>query len=120
MKLVRIERASSPNSGLDLKYCDTFFSKLMGLMFRKEIQPGEGIILAERDESRLNTSIHMLFMRFDITVLWLDKQLVIVDKILAKKWRPFYFSKEPAQYVIEIHQSKFEEFNVGERLIFKE
>jgi len=58
----------------------------------------------------------MLFMATDLTVLWLDKEMVIVDKVLAKKWTPYYSPKKPAQYVIELHPSKFTDFSIGEKL----
>ena len=89
-------------------------------MFKKEFNPQEGIILVEDYESKINASIHMLFMNFDITVLWLNHQMVIVDKVLAKKWRPFYIPKAPAQYVVELHYSKFEEFSIGDVLTLEE
>lgn len=119
MKIVRLRKVSSPNSDLKVKYCDTFFSKLVGLMFSKALQPDRGIILVENKESRLNTAIHMLFMNFDITVLWLDKDLVVVDKVLAKKWRPMYAPKKPAQYIVELHRDRFPEFEVGEQMIWQ-
>ncbi len=31
----------------------------------------------------MNSSIHMLFMNYAITVIWLDRDLVVVDKVLA-------------------------------------
>jgi uncharacterized membrane protein (UPF0127 family) len=87
-------------------------------MFTKELKPDYGIIIVEKKESRINTAIHMMFMNYDITVLWLDKKMVIVDKIQAKKWALFYSSKAPAQYVVELHQSRFSEYLIGDQLIF--
>lgn len=119
MKTVEIGKNSPPFAKVNVKYCDTFLSKFIGLMFSRELKHDQGIILVENKETRINTSIHMLFMNYDITVLWLDKQLVIVDKVLAKKWRPIYLPKMPAQYVVELHQSKFSEFSIGDQLIFR-
>lgn len=118
--MIRLRKVSSPKTDFTVKYCDTFFSKLKGLMFSKGLQQDHGIILVENTPSRLNTAIHMLFMNYDITVLWLDKELVVVDKILAKKWHPMYLPQEPAQYVVELHQDRFPEFEVGEQLILSE
>ena len=87
-------------------------------MFSREIKSDGGIILAESSESRLNTSIHMLFMNFDLAVLWLDKNLCVVDKVLAKKWYPFYFPKKPAQYVLELHPAQFSAYSIGDQLVF--
>lgn len=117
MKIARLTKASSPSTDFEVKVCDTFFSKLKGLMFSKELKQDHGIILAETTESRLNTAIHMLFMRYDITVLWLNKELVVVDKVLAKQWRPMYVPQKPAQYVVELHQDRLTEFKIGEQLI---
>ena len=120
MKTIAFKKAHSEDIGFHAKYCDTFFRKLIGLMFSKELPLDEGIILVEQTESRLNTSIHMLFMNYDITVLWLDKNMNIVDKALAKRWRPMYVPKKPAKYVIELNQACFSKFSIGDQLIFSD
>ena len=86
-------------------------------MFSRELNPDHGILIVENNESNLKTAIHMMFMNFDITVLWLDKNMVVIDKVLAKKWAPYYASKKPAQFVVELHQSKFSEFSIGDELV---
>lgn len=116
MKTVKLKQSSPTGAELNLKYCDTFLSKLLGLMFSKQLDPYGGIIMVESQESTLNTSIHMLFMNYDITTLWLDKDLVIVDKVLAKRWRPFYKSQTPAQYVVELHRDRFPDYQMGDQL----
>ena len=117
MKYVKLKHSSSNNPEFIVKYCDSFFSKLIGLMFSKELPFDQGIILVEKKESRLNSSIHMFFMNYDITVLWLDSNMIIVDKALAKRWRPGYIPKKPAQYVVELHHSKLPEFEIGEQMV---
>jgi uncharacterized membrane protein (UPF0127 family) len=87
-------------------------------MFSKDLEADAGIVIVEAGESRVNTAIHMMFMNYDIAVLWLDKNLVVVDKVLAKKWALFYMPKAPAQYVVELHRSKFSEYEVGDQLLF--
>lgn len=107
----------SSNTTLRAVIADTFFSKLAGLMFRKSIPVDTCLILSERYESIINTSIHMLFMRFDIGVVWLSRDLTIVDKKIAKKWQLAYFSRSPAQYVIELHPTQLDKFSIGDKLI---
>ncbi len=116
MKTVELKNPTDPSTVARLEYCDTFGSKLRGLMFRKALDPDRGIVIVEDRESRMNTAIHMFFMNFDITVLWLNKDLIIVDKVLAKKWRPMYFPQKKAKYVVELHESKFADFEVGQQL----
>jgi len=117
MKTVKIKHSSSPSTIINVKYCDTFFSKLIGLMFSRKLKQDHGIVLVEKNETRINTTIHMMFVNYDITVLWLDKQMVVIDKVLAKKWVPIYIPKKPAQYVLELHHSKFPEYSIGDQLI---
>jgi hypothetical protein len=101
---------------LNLKVCDTFFNRFKGLMLTKELAPDGGIMLVGDAESKVNASIHMMFMRYDITVLWLDKEMVLVDKVLAKKWKMYYAPQAPAQYILEIHPDRFDDFAVGDKL----
>jgi len=86
-------------------------------MFSKALNQDCGIIIEEKQESRLNTSIHMFFMNYDITVVWLDEQRVVVDKALAKKWAPMYYPKKPAKYVLELHSSKYSDYSLGDQLV---
>jgi len=118
LKIVTLSKLSSPDVEVSVSYCDSFLCKLKGLMFTRELDPDEGILFVEKNESKVNTSIHMFFMRFDLAVLWLDSERVIVDKVLAKKWAPFYIPQKAAQYVVELHPSKFAEFEIGDQLVF--
>jgi len=116
MKKIQLRKLSSPINTLELKVCDTFISRFRGLMLAKALPPDGGIMIVEKRESKVNTSIHMMFMRYDITVLWLDKDRAVVDKVLAKKWAPFYAPEEPAQYILEIHRDRFDDFEIGDQL----
>lgn len=117
MHSINISNPSS-NTTLHAFIADTFYSKLAGLMFRKSIPIDTCLILSERYESIINTSIHMLFMRFDIGVIWLSKDFTVVDKKFAKKWHLAYFSRLPAQHVIELHPTQLENFSIGDKLLF--
>ena len=69
---------SEPNETVfldNVRWCSSFICKLRGLMFRRALEPDEGLLLVEQFESRTATAIHMLFMRFAIAVIWLDFQL---------------------------------------------
>ncbi len=118
MKQAKIFRKSVSSDAITLKVCDTFFDKLIGLMFSETLEEDHGLILVENKESRLNTCIHMLFVNYDITVLWLDSQGVVVDKVLAKRWHLFYCPQKPAKYVVELHSLKFTDFQLGDKLEF--
>lgn len=103
-----------------VKWCATFGSKLLGLMFRSSIAPDEGLVLAETRSSIAATSIHMFFVPFDITAIWLDENRQVVHKALAKSWRPYYASPKPARYVLEGPPALLDRVTIGETLHFEE
>ena len=103
---------------IQIKYCDTFLTQLRGLTFRSRLSRDEGLVLVGTRDSRLDSSIHMLFVSFDLCVVWINSQMQIVDKVLAKSWRPAYFSKQPAKYVLEIHPDRWNEFQIGDTVQF--
>ena len=118
-KFISIENKNRSIGGdLSIKLCDTFLTQLRGLTFRTRLARDEGLILAGKRDSRLDSSIHMLFVSFDLTVVWINSDMKVVDKILAKSWRPAYFSKEPAKYVLEIHPDRWENFEIGDVVKF--
>ena len=103
-----------------IQYCDTFLTQLRGLTFRPRLALDEGLLLVEKRDSRLDSSIHMLFVPFDLSVIWINSNMRVVDKVLAKSWRPAYFSKQPARYVLEIHPERWGDFEIGDQVEFKD
>lgn len=103
-----------------IRYCQTFLSQLRGFTFRTRLSPDEGLLLVGRRDSRLDSSIHMLFVPFELAVVWINSQMQVVDKTLAKPWRPAYFSKQPARYVLEIHPLRWEEYQIGDMVQFQD
>ena len=115
---VRVHNRSRGNSLLiRSRWCDSFLCRLRGLTFRREIPDGEGLLLVERSEGRINTSIHMLFVFFSISVFWVSSDGVVVDKTLAKPWG-FYTPKAAAQYILEASPRLLEEAQIGDQLEF--
>ncbi len=100
-------------------YCDSFLCRLRGLMFRPRLDPNAGLLLVERRDSRLDTSIHMFFVPFDLAVFWINAEMTVVDKVIAKSWRPVYISKAPASYTLEIHPNRFADYEIGDKVEFK-
>jgi uncharacterized membrane protein (UPF0127 family) len=85
-------------------------------MFTQSLGQDSGILLSQKRETKIDSAIHMFFMNYDICVLWLNKDLFIVDKTIARKWHPAYFSRFPAQHVLECHPSQYDLFFIGDHL----
>lgn len=102
------------------KWCSTFAAKLRGFTFRRQLGLEDGLVLVEKSENRLNTAIHMLFVSFDLGVIWVNSAGQVVDTVVAKPWRLSYAPKAPAQYVIELHPTLLNQVKVGDLIEFEE
>jgi uncharacterized membrane protein (UPF0127 family) len=101
-----------------LIYCDTFWKRGRGLMFRGSLAEDEVYLFVEGRESVAQTAIHMFFVFFLIAVVWMDGDKRVVDKALARPFRPYYAPRKPAQYYIEGHPDLLERVSVGDQLEF--
>lgn len=104
---------------LEVFYMDNFISRLKGLMFTKQITKNQGALFINKNENIIDSSIHMLFMNFDIAVFWMDNSNVIVDKKIAKKWNLLYYPKSKASKILETHIENFDEFQIGDQIIIE-
>lgn len=102
-----------------IRRCDSFTCRLRGLMFRSHLDPQEGLLLEIQRDSRVDSSIHMFFVPFDLAVIWINADRCVVDKVIAKSWRPAYFPAKPARYTLEIHPQHFDDYAVGDSVEFQ-
>lgn len=101
-----------------IRYCDTFLTQLRGFTFHPRLTRDEGLLLVGGRDSRIDSSIHMLFVSFDLTVIWINSNMQVVDKVIARSWRLAYFSKRPARYVLEIHPDRWGDYEIGDTVKF--
>ncbi len=102
------------------KWCDTFAAKLRGFTFRRRLGRQEGLTLVEKRDSRVTTAIHMLFVFFDLGVIWANDAGEVVGSVLAKPWRLSYAPPAPARYVIEGHPQLLTAVKPGDHIQFVE
>ena len=79
---------------MKLIYADTFFKRFKGLMGKKDFE--DALLFTNLKDS----SIHTLFMRFEIDIYFIDENKMIFDKVSLKPWR-FYKPKKQAKYILE-------------------
>jgi len=91
----------------------TPWQKFMGLMLRKEVE--KPLVLVLDKESRLGASIHMMFMRFPIDAVFLDKNKRVVDIATLRPWAFNYTPKKAAKYVVEMRAGTAR-FRMGQRV----
>ena len=103
-----------------VRWCDSFWCRFRGLQLVSDLPDDEGLFFVTGSESKANTTIHMFFMLFSIGVVWLDSSGKVVDKCLAKPWRPAYAPRSAAQYFIEAKPAILERVEIGDELRFDE
>lgn len=103
-----------------VRLCKSFWCHFRGLQLVPRLPKDEGLLFITTFEGRAHTTIHMFFMLFSIAVIWLDASGKVVDKQLAKPWRPAYAPHQPAQYYLEANTSVLQRVNIGDVLRFDE
>ncbi len=109
-------RANNCVLATKVRRCDTLLARGRGLMFHRPLAEDEALIFVEKRESISLTAIHMLFVFFPIAVIWLDADKRVVDKTLARPFRPYYAPRKPAQYYVEGHPALLGKVQVGDVL----
>jgi uncharacterized membrane protein (UPF0127 family) len=102
------------------RWCNTFGRRLRGLTFRRALAPGEGAVIVEKGDSRVNAGVTMVFTFIDLGVIWVNDAGRVVDKIMARPWRPSYLPQAPARFAIEADPTILELVQVGDHLRFVE
>jgi uncharacterized membrane protein (UPF0127 family) len=90
---------------------DTALARMRGLLGRRELPRGEGILL------RPAASVHTAFMRFPIDVVFLDGNFEVLELVpRLRSWRAA--SKRRAKAVLELPAGECERrgLRVGDRL----
>ena len=95
---------------MEIIYADTFFKRFKGLMGKK----GFDHIMVFTNLT--DSSIHNMFMRFEIDIYFVDKNGVIFAKVTLRPWK-FYKPKKQAKYIIETEKNKLN-LKIGDRLDF--
>ncbi len=97
-------------------FCDSFLCRLRGLMFRRGLNPDQGLLLVQGRDSRVDSSIHMFFVPFDLAVFWINSAGTVVDRVIARSWRPAYASLLPARFILELHPSRWDDYQPGDQV----
>ena len=105
---------SSGDKVFQLEIADTFLKRFLGLMGRKKIPAGQGLLILPCN------SIHMLFMRFSIDAVYIDENFVV--KKIVRSLTPFIGMSicAGAHAVIELAAGEAARLNfqVGSKIIF--
>ena len=97
----------------DVKICDTFWKRFRGLMFSHR-----RTVLLVFDRAGRH-AIHMFFVFFPITVVWLDAGGRVVEAHKASPFSPLHRPREKAERILEIPAHGGLGIEVGDRIIIE-
>jgi len=100
------------------RVCSGFFDRLRGLMFKDRMDDQDSILIDQGFDSRINSAIHMLFMKFEIAAIWINSDKLVVDVKIAKPWRIAYMPAQSARYILETQPKFASNFSSGDQLEF--
>ncbi len=92
-----------------IQVADSFWLRFRGLMGTARLEPGEGMLFPRTN------SIHMFFMRYPLTIVYLSKDMKVLRSVVVKPWRvgPVVLR---AQWVLELPDGCQENINKGDML----
>src|SRR3972149_3690184 len=93
--------------------------RLFGLQLRRGLGSGEGLLLVHPGEGTLSSSIHMFFVFFPIAAVWIHAKGTGTSAQLARPWRPYYVSPEPARYVLAAGPELLQRVRPGDTVEFR-
>ncbi len=109
--MIIINKRNNLTLAKNVKLADSFYDRLMGVMFIKEMKGMDALLLSP------SNSIHNFFVRFAIDVVFIDKKNRVVKIIREfKPWRMtrIYFT---AVKVLELPAGKLiDDIDVGDEL----
>jgi uncharacterized protein len=111
VKLVRLVNEAGETVVERCAIADKPWSRMRGLLGRRSLPEGEGILL------RPASSVHMFFMRFAIDVVWLDRDLRVLD--VRPNLRPWRMAgRRGARAALEVAAGECERvgLSAGDRL----
>lgn len=111
MKVVRLVNGAGETVVERCAIADKPWSRMRGLLGWRALPQGEGILL------RPASSVHMFFMRFAIDVVWLDRDLRVLD--VTRNLRPWRMAaRREARAALELAAGESERVGLraGDRL----
>lgn len=99
-----------------VKFASNSWERTKGLMFEDKKKFNYALVFDFPFESKIGTSLHMLFVFFPIDVLFLNKDQKIVDKATLNPFIPNYTPKKAAKFVIEMPKGKTRTAKIGQKV----
>ncbi len=96
-----------------VRIAKTQWQRTKGLMFEDIKKFDYALVFEFPNESKIGSSLHMIFVFFPIDVIFLNKSKKVVDKVTLNPFKPNYTPKKAAKYVIEMPEGRAKKVKIG-------
>lgn len=112
--MIKQYKIENTDKTINIELADTFFKRFLGLMGRKQLSPATGLLIKPCN------SIHMMFMRFSIDAVYLDRDMKVVK--IAENIMPWIGLSmcQKAESVLEMAAGEARNCGFFEGVILKE
>ncbi len=100
----------------NVRVADTSSTRARGLMFKAENNFDYALVFEWKKLGRATRSLHMLFVFFEIGVLFLDEKKRVVEKAVLKPWRLNYTPRHACQTIIVLPKELISKVKIGDKL----
>ena len=103
-----------------IKIANSFFKRFLGLMFKARCDYPLLFEIPQNIKIKERSSIHSLFMRFELTLVFIDDANLIYEIADLKPWK-YYVPQKRAKYIIEFDKNEFENYDlkIGDEIELK-
>ena len=103
-----------------IKIANSFFKRFLGLMFKRRCDYPLLFEIPQDIKIKERSSIHSLFMRFELALVFIDEENLIYEIVDLKPWK-YYVPKKGAKYIIEFDKNEFENYDlkIGDEIELK-
>lgn len=108
------------NKIVTVQIANNFLTRLLGLMFKREIDYPLLFKIPQRFNSPSRSAIHTCFMLVEIIAVFIDENNEVFEIARLKPWK-YYKPKKSARYVIEFNEEDYFKckLKIGDRIKIK-
>ncbi|MBQ2962371.1 DUF192 domain-containing protein [Methanobrevibacter sp.] len=99
-----------------IRLANTFITRFRGLMLKEKCEYPLLFEIPQKIKIKERSSIHSLFMRFELTVVFIDEDDTVFEIADLKPWR-YHVPKKSAKYIVEFEKNRFHrELRIGDEV----
>lgn len=110
--LIEVVNASKGARICRARFAGSFISRALGLMFKKALPDGEGLLI-EYSSLFSSRTVHSFFMRFPIDLVFIGPDKRVVELKTLEPWRIYSPSKE-CRWVLEVNRGASKSVEIGD------